>query len=290
MTEMLEPVQLASNDHPDHDRETCAFCTRKTKPTDETNDLIDEYDEDEAEVHGMEMDGIAHKNNAGKLGQSLEKYKEKQPAYEVSLKGLEGTLPVQTAAHHLIPGNASLKHKSKGESKIYKYLHVNGKATGNVGYNVNNYENGVWLIGNYAIRKSKGLVNWGTGGIGFQKKYNKDPYEYVKAAINSSSRQFHDAHEEYSDRVRQALDAMAMKIGNINDVWCIENKDDRPSDPKELQLTAIVNRLNSISRRLESMLVNPGTNWKTNFYTSGFSEKYIKEEIYGLKKKVFDPT
>jgi len=194
---------------------------------------------------------------------------------------------VQTAAHHLIPGNGALKHAKKGECKLYKYLHVDGKKKGNIGYSVNNYENGVWLVGNYAIRKSKGLVNWGSQGSGFETKYKKDSYEYVKKAIEVSQSQFHDAHEAYSNNVRLALDAIAEKINLIDKIWCDEDKDNRPTEPKDLQLVALVNRLNTTSRRLETLLTNPGKNWKTNFYTSAFSEKYIKNEIYGNKQEQY---
>jgi HNH/ENDO VII superfamily nuclease len=285
MTELLEPVILGQNNHADHDKKTCAFCTRKVEQTTETNDLIDEFDEDECEVHAMEKEGIAHKNSAGKLGKSLIKYKSKQPEYMINVEGVATELPVQSAAHHLIPGNASLKHKTKGECKLYKYLHVDGTKKGNIGYSVNNYENGVWLVGNYGIRKSKGLVNWGSSGCGFQSKFNTEPYEYAKKAIEASQSQFHDAHENYSDNVRLALDAIAEKIGVIDEIWCDEDKSDRPTDPDDLQLVALVNRLNTTSRRLQTLLTKPGENWKTNFYTSSYSLKYIEKEIYGKEEQ-----
>jgi hypothetical protein len=55
-----------------------------------------------------------------------------------------------------------------------KYMKTDGKAKGNIGYNVNARTNGVWLPGNYGVRP------WGA--------------------------QFHDAHKQYSKFVRKVLD------------------------------------------------------------------------------------
>jgi len=64
------------------------------------------------------------------------------------------------AAHHLIPGNAALK-----ESELFlseEYLWKDGKAKGNIGYNINAKNNGVWSPGNYGVRP------WGTKGATFE--------------------------------------------------------------------------------------------------------------------------
>jgi hypothetical protein len=67
--------------------------------------------------------------------------------------------PFVVAAHHLIPGNASL-----GESRLKKLMtkssaaRIAGKARrikNHIGYNVNGAHNGAWLPGNYAIRPKK---------------------------------------------------------------------------------------------------------------------------------------
>jgi hypothetical protein len=79
------------------------------------------------------------------------------------------------------------------------------------------------------------------------------------------------------------LNRIAKKMDWYNDVWCPE-AEDKPDKPEERQLYMLVNRLNTVSRRLKRLLVNPGTNWKKNWYTSEYSRRFIKEEIYGKKQ------
>lgn len=142
--------------HEGHSEETCAFCTSPPTPSTETNDLTDKADEDADEMAGLEADGIAFKNKADVLGAKLEGQGSKQLSGTVQIDGVATPLPVHSAAHHLIPGNASLK-----TSQLLPHLHTEGKATGNIGYDVNNFENGVWLGGNYALRGKEGLPSWG---------------------------------------------------------------------------------------------------------------------------------
>ncbi len=280
MTEMIEPVSVATIDHEDHEEETCAFCTAPTKPTDEKNTLQDDFDEDKHEIPGLNDDGMALKNSAGQLGKNLAKKGAAQITAEVKLAGLAKILPVTSAAHHVIPGNAALKR-----SEIMQYLHTDGMATGNIGYNVNNDENGIWLVGNYALRGKKGLPAWGPEGAHFTvgkpgvPGTKKDPYEYAKAAIEATGYQFHDGHDKYSIFVKKTLDLIAKKMELTQDVWCIEAAN-KPNKPEEQQLFMLVNRLNTVSRRMKTLLQNPGKNWKKNVFTSRFSEKYIEDEIY----------
>ncbi len=159
-----------------------------------------------------------------------------------------------------------------------QYLHTDGMATGNIGYNVNNHENGIWLMGNYALRGKNGLPAWGSEGGLFKKQTGKSPYDYAKAAIKKTGYQFHDGHNAYSTFVEKTLDLIAEKM-ELGDVWCIEAAN-KPEKPEDQQLFMLVNRLNTVSRRMKTMLKNPGKNWKKNVFTSRFSEKYIEKEIY----------
>jgi len=90
----------------------------------------------------------------------------------VTLKGTPLRYPVTCAAHHLIPAQESLKkHKilkfmcKDGESQDFRNgkeaepAAVPGSAVwGNVAYNVNGCQNGVWLPGNYAVGAGVGAV------------------------------------------------------------------------------------------------------------------------------------
>jgi hypothetical protein len=269
-----EGIVIALGHSDGHSDDTCVFCSMVKDPTSEENSLTDDYDEDENEVPGLDEDGIAFKNNAGALGTDLENNSYKQPSGEVDIGWSGGKLVVNTAAHHIIPGNAALK-----KSKIMKYLHKEGMAKGNIGYNVNNFENGVWLCGNYALRGSNGMPRWGSGGMDFVTDTQKDPKEYAFAAIDKMGCQFHDAHKKLSDFVLKDLNLLAKKMDKTKDLWCPEAKN-KPDKPEERQLVMLVARLNTISRRLKGMLENPGKSWKTNVFTSRFSEQYIKEVIY----------
>lgn len=277
MTEVGERVAEAENvAHPNHSEETCAF-HNKDKPTSELNVLTDDLDEDALEFPGVAMAGLAHRNSAARLGSNLRKEGFDQPEGTVRIAGIDRDLPVHTAAHHLIPGNASLK-----DSQLKPHLHQDGMATGNIGYDINNHQNGVWLPGNYALRGEDGLASWGPEGAGFVAKYSQPPEVYAFAAIRKFGRQFHDAHEDYSAFVTRTLDLLAKKLEDTENLWCPEAQK-QPKDPKERQMKMLVARLNTVSLRMKTMLENPGPNWKVNVYTSKFSKKYIRVHVYGGK-------
>lgn len=94
----------------------------------------------------------------------------------VRLQGVPLKYPLTCAAHHLIPAQESLR-----DHRVLKFMCKHGedqdfrktgqpaprpaagsKVWGNVAYNVNGRQNGVWLPGNYA-------VGGGTGGIAVWK-------------------------------------------------------------------------------------------------------------------------
>lgn len=269
-----EGIVIALGHSDGHSDDTCVFCSMVKDPTSEENNLTDDYDEDENELPGLNDDGIVFKNSAGKLGADLEKNGYKQPSGEVKIAGIAPALLVATAAHHIIPGNATLK-----KSDIMEYLHKEGMAKGNIGYNVNNFENGVWLCGNYALRGKDDMPKWGPEGSGFTARFQKDPKEYAFAAIEEMGCQFHDAHPDFSSFVLNDLDLLAKKMAKTKDLWC-PDASNKPDKPEDRQLVMLVARLNTISRRLKGMLENPGKSWKTNIYTSRFSKEYIKDVIY----------
>lgn len=275
MTEMIEAVHVAKLGHYQHEEDTCPFCQAPDEPSTEENDLTDDFSEDDEAVAGLDSAGIVHENKSGKLATDMEKHKDFYQEGTVKLDGIDRELPVKTAAHHLIPGNGSLR-----ESAIMDYLHIDGMAEGNIGYNVNNHRNGVWLAGNYAFRGKNGLSKWGNHGAEFKDSYGSEPKDYAFKAIEKMECQFHDAHENYSKFVLDVLDAIAMKMNMFGDVWC-PKASDKPKNPEDRQLFMLVNRLHVVSDRMRRMLTNPNkSHWKKNIYTSEFSEKYIDEIIY----------
>lgn len=231
-----------------HD-EDCYFCKAKEKPETKENDLSDDFQEDD-DIDGLAPEGLKFKNDAGKLGKALGGFTGQK---EISVGGKP--FLVTEAAHHLIPGNAALKNSSLFKSN--KYLWKDGKEKGNIAYNVNNGSNGVWLPGNYAVRP------WSAKAPSFQDAY-------AHAAIRKSNKQFHDAHEKYNKFVLKCLEKIFEKLEAHESIWCPEAKKKKGErDPqKDPPLYEIVARLNTVSARMNRMLVYPSKNWKNNIYTS----------------------
>jgi hypothetical protein len=127
------------------------------------------------------------------------------------------------------------------------------------------------LPGNYAQRP------WGPDGANFASKNGDAPQAYAFAAMEVFKRQFHDAHPDYSDFVKDVLDKIHSKLKAGNDIGCPEaakNKDLPPD--QRTPLYVLVTRLNTISKRMERMLKFPvEDNWKKNVYTSRFALQYM---------------
>ncbi|WLQ14333.1 AHH domain-containing protein [Hahella aquimaris] len=256
--ELGEPItepEIASENHD----ESCYFCRQEPQLTTEENVLTDDIDEDKEAMEGS-LGEYKFKNDAGKLGKALG---GKPNARKVTLNG--HTLDAAVAAHHLIPGNASLK-KSRS---LMRYLHIDGKAEGNIGYNINSLPNGVWSPGNYGVRP------WGTEGASFQRDTGIEPKDFAFSAMEAWRCQFHDAHEDYSDFVKGVLDKIADKLRAQETIWCPEQKH---KEPEKTQIFALVNRLNTVSRRMNRLLVFPTRNWRRNIFTSRFSIMYMNEK------------
>jgi hypothetical protein len=241
----------------------CYFCQAHTTPKEETNDHTDSYPEDK-DLDGLEAGGVKFKNDAGKLGGALG---GKPDDRTIILGDDSKPFPSSVAAHHLIPGNASLKNSRLFKSK--KYLRIDGMAKGNIGYNINSQPNGVWLPGNYAQRP------WGAAGASFARKYRLSPQTYAFESIYKWRAQFHDAHQNYSKFVTKVLNELCQKLKDSENIWCPKAKK-KEENPEDRNLYALVNRLHTVSGRMRRMLVLPTTNWKANIFTSRFSSAFMK--------------
>lgn len=262
-----------------HD-DTCSFCKSTEKPKKVANDLEANPDEDAvAELDGPGEDAadaldssvtvpdLKFKNDAGKLGNAM----GGKPDHKVVKLGGK-PFNAAVAAHHLIPGNASLKKSQLFLSE--EYLWKDGEVMGNIGYNINSAENGVWSPGNYGVRP------WGTEGAGFVAKNPElSPEDFAYAAMDAWRTQFHDAHEKYSDFVKDCLDKIFEKLEDGAELWCPEAKKKKEKKPDEKEpLYVLVQRLNTVSGRMKRMLTFPTKNWKTNIYTSRFVQTYMVQK------------
>ncbi len=179
------------------------------------------------------------------------------------------------AAHHLIPGEASL-----APSKLFNYMYKKKPGSGTVdvrigdqtktfkierhiGYNVNGAHNGVWLPGNYAIRKATSPRR----GISWEPLYAVDPdwcFRYMAASVAKTSGQFHDSHGEYSGNVLNWLEKVTTALMN-HIPTCQE---DCKSKDKLLPPYAIKQRLYLLSAFLRIQLRGHPSAWKLPWITS----------------------
>jgi hypothetical protein len=178
--------------------------------------------------------------------------------------------PWKVAAHHLIPGNASLE-----KSALFKrFMKKGGKVQAgdrkfkirtNIGYNVNGAHNGVWLPGNYGIRKKPVGVTWSTLSNG-SKAQRTWCFEYAKAVMSRARGQFHDTHVDYSDNVLAALNKLSSVM--IDHMAVCEKECKKKCkgevDPPYRLKTALY----TMSRTLKSHVRGQPPTWRFPWYTS----------------------
>lgn len=182
--------------------------------------------------------------------------------------------PFTVAAHHCIPGEASLHPSLLFE----KFMKKGGKMQLNtsngikeyelvehIGYNVNGSHNGVWLPGSYAIREDTSFVkgkSWGalseTGTEGIWR------ISYMAAVVRTAHGQFHDAHTHYNNHVKQMLNKLAFLVG-LHIVACKECQDRKDPMPPPYVLKA---RLYRLSRSLRLQVKAGPHRWKLTLMTS----------------------
>lgn len=216
-----------------------------------------------------------------------------------SYKDIESDdFPFSVAAHHLIPGNAAL-YSDQVDLLIYMEKGKNVTSLSgrkleikdHIGYDVNGAHNGVWLPGNYAIRKAqpskvikkdgkkikiqavegttpKEGLSWGD----LDSDYEKWQYDYVAGACKVAGRQFHDSHERpYSANVRKYLNKLALALAFHLD-FCEECKN-RTKVPPPYNLKIC---LYLISNRLRQYVTGPPSSWKNPWFTSErWSDKFF---------------
>jgi hypothetical protein len=186
------------------------------------------------------------------------------------------------AAHHLIPGDASLEPSdlktlmTKGASvEVLTTLGPKKKTIRrHIGYNVNGAHNGVWLPGNYYIRAGRSPIpamSW--------SDFETHPWclNYVAAASKVAGGQFHDTHTEYSGAVKKLLNKIA-QILMIHE--CAECQGSEINPP-----FAIKQRLYNLSIYFKSQMIAPPGSWKRPWFASdrwrdvAFSNGTIKKEF-----------
>ncbi|MDL1888837.1 hypothetical protein FBQ96_04510 [Nitrospirales bacterium NOB] len=177
----------------------------------------------------------------------------------------EGIYGFTVAAHHLIPGEASLEpsplkpYMTKDQS--VEVQTKEGKKTKkirkHIGYNVNGAHNGVWLPGSYYIRRSTSPIKGKTWS-----DLGENPWclTYVASVVKAAGGQFHDAHTKYSEAVKDLL-AKIEKI--LSQHECDQCKPSDINPPFKIK-----NRLYNLSKYLRGQVTAPPSVWKRPWFTS----------------------
>ena len=190
-----------------------------------------------------------------------------------------GGYPFTVAAHHLIPGNGSLKASElwhyinktgeRGAEAIKMKINVKGKSqersikiNGNIGYNVNGSHNGVWLPGNYAMNRRnapEGVKSWNERTDEWKLAYISG----VEAHING---QFHDSHSEYNKNIAvNFLNAIERQFyAHIAKCPICINKGDDEFSPSYSLIKVLVKASHYLRQKVSG---NPGE-WRKPYLTS----------------------
>jgi A nuclease family of the HNH/ENDO VII superfamily with conserved AHH len=205
---------------------------------------------------------------------------------------------VQYAPHHLIPGNESLKNSTvvryMGDDNVIEVYKENQpskiKDNQSIGYDVNAAENGVWLPSPYAlsmrknewpseaaieaIRQRAGKWTGPTGAVASEEF--KMAFAVATMEQLNPPRQFHMRHAEYSNKVREILNAIGTRMWFLSIGACpfakstmVDGKWDAPA--------GLLDRLHLLSANLRRLVL--GGVWRDPLFTDGLTAKYAKEKL-----------
>ncbi|KYF49661.1 hypothetical protein BE04_07190 [Sorangium cellulosum] len=206
--------------------------------------------------------------------------------------------PYSSSAHHLIPGEASLP-----KSTLIKFISEGAKGSkvwGDIGYDVNGGENGIWLPTHHALSSEmkEGLVLPGEDrALKYSeltrrvKQRNEENQvvatfqeRFTGAIMERARRQFHDAHPDYSAFVIKVLDKIQMNLVEQSEA-CGECGEVKKKKGKYPPPHGLVSRLNSVSARLYQFLVGPPQTWRPPLYTSRFAASLAQLERAWLQRR-----
>lgn len=275
MTELAESIAIGAIQESSDDM-PCWYCSeeplndnKENKEDDDPESKLGEGEEEVPENDERNLSSIL----AGNLG-SEPKWTISNP--DKSLRSdNQAIVKVTPAAHHCIPGKASLK---RAEELLTDFMRKDGQYNHicDIGYDVNAAENGVWLAGNYYVRKKNGWgKTWSACAPAFQDKY-------AERAMDKANCQFHDAHEEYSDHVLATLQSICNKLKklkkkNANCPICGKDMKGKKNRPPY----GLVGRLNFVSSQYRGLLTPISGVKKKNVQNGYFTSAMVKT-YFGL--------
>jgi hypothetical protein len=250
----------------------CWYCDEEPDGPRKTNVevAIPQTEDNESEDDVPENDA---KNDSSKLGGNLIEAGQPRPQWQITCPDQNVPTFVLPAAHHCIPGNASLKKAM--DQGLRHYMKAEGSRfnlSSDIGYGVNHANNGVWLPGNYNVRGGKEhyTQNWGAYDAQFCD-------EYAKRAMEKTTLQFHDAHQPYNDNVLATLLNIMEKLGEPETTCPICGKEfDKQRPP-----WGLVGRLDSVSGKHRSMITTLAESAK-KFVEAGYVTSSRVKKLFGV--------
>lgn len=280
-------------------------------------DVVDEEQDESIVDDDRDAEPVykEQKNNGGTLGDNLisgsqgikgsilnppvkadpEYRQDKHGGFAVSVKGAgsinDDTFPLVNAAHHIIPGNASLKvstlknYMTKG--KTVKVKLVSGeekqwKVKEHVGYNINGAHNGVWLAASYAVRKGSTPAKdtWST----IAAKNPQWCVNYIASVTKAAGAQFHDTHEVYSNNVKEYLEKLSFVLSTHQQKCSVCQDSLTDIAPAYI----VKDRLYNFSRVIKTKLQGSPSSWKIKWITTTKWEDKIFDSEGSVKAEFLD--
>ena len=227
-----------------------------------------DHEEEELEDRESEMEDW-EESSSGKLRTSL-KEKKFNDGIPITVKRKKHI--VKFNPHHLIPGVKTWCPKGVGH-KLRKWVdHRDDHIKKHIGYKVNDKKNGFHLPSGHGIPAEGGGL-WSDFSA-------RESYAFEAMNRSPETRQFHDAHNPYSNWVSKALlkiyEKMQQRITDTEYPGCDEEncagnkRKKKPYDPP-LDLEP---RLEGVATRLKSKLKGNPKRWQTPLFTSNFARLY----------------
>ncbi|MHC4356832.1 MAG: AHH domain-containing protein [Planctomycetota bacterium] len=241
----------------------CELCSEPEKPPKRKSNVDANWEEDPGEAIG---------NDSGDLENAMAAEGSPRPKHWVINGKIGGAQfdnhVVKPNPHHLIPGNESLKR-----SNILDWIFESDKIKADIGYDVNNEGNGIWLPSNNAMRRNAvppPPTSWANDNV---------KTDYVVKAMDKAQGHFHDRHTDYSKFVKKILNKIAERMDGVKvlNMGCpYENTksddDDRYDPPYWLYV-----RLNGVSKRLSKHLSADAPR-QDFLFTSKLVKRYWKKK------------
>ncbi len=250
-----------------HKKETCPFCSEdEAKSVD--NHLVNDASKLRTSCHAGDRTGKPEPctGKPGSDGWCV--------VYTHPTTGEEEISPLRSNPHHLIPGNASLKGK-KYQSPLLECIEKSkGTITGDIGYDINKKENGIWLptiledfyAGYKGVDPVAG-VKWGA----LTRRYPKEQFSMAEAAMFEAKRQFHDAHEDYNEHVKERLQKLMDKVISRKQTCPDAGPKSKPNVPPPFGL---VGWMDGLCHRMAGFLKGDPLRWRDPIWTSRHAKQF----------------